>query len=152
MVLPRSPVPRGCIRSFALRKAGTQARASLRGVSRRTYASGHGPQQKSSDLPWLIGSVVVTVPAAAWLWQQGPEPSDDHHGHESHDTHKKDEPEKAPKEEPKEEPPEEPKEESETTQEAVEEKEDEKESKDNSKEEASDEGANKEGTETSEKE
>lgn len=56
-------------------------RSSLRGIGRRGYASEH-TEKKSSDLPWLIGSVAVTVPAATWLWSQGPTKSD--HGHDSH--------------------------------------------------------------------
>ena len=39
---------------------------------------------KASDR--LIGSVVVTVPSAAWLWQQGPKKGEGH-GHEGHDDH-----------------------------------------------------------------
>ncbi|KAJ9613512.1 hypothetical protein H2200_003454 [Cladophialophora chaetospira] len=107
MPLPRPTALRGSIRSFSLKRAGTQARATLRGVGRRTYASEHGAQ-KSSDIPWLIGSIVVTVPAAGWLWQQGPTKSD--HGH-GHDAHTEEEHEDAPAEESKEEGGEEPKEE-----------------------------------------
>ncbi|ETI21443.1 hypothetical protein G647_07790 [Cladophialophora carrionii CBS 160.54] len=99
MPLPRPAALRGSIQSFSLKRAGIQARTSLRGVSRRTYATEHGGQ-KSSDLPWLIGSIVVTVPAAGWLWQQGPTKSD--HGH-GHDAHAEKEVEDAPAEEPKEE-------------------------------------------------
>ncbi|KIW64472.1 hypothetical protein PV04_09403 [Phialophora macrospora] len=83
MPLPRSAALRGSIRSFSLKRVGIQARTSLRGVGRRSYASEHGTQ-KSSDLPWLIGSIVVTVPAAGWLWQQGPTKSDHGHGHDAH--------------------------------------------------------------------
>lgn len=32
----------------------------------------------------LVGSLVVTVPAAGWLWQQGPSKSDHGHGHAEH--------------------------------------------------------------------
>lgn len=37
----------------------------------------------------IIGSVGITVPAATWLWQQGPKKSDHHddHGHEDHEEH-----------------------------------------------------------------
>jgi len=99
MPLPRTAVLRGSIRSFSFKRAGTQARTGLRGVGRRTYASDHGAQ-KSSDLPWLIGSLVVTVPAAGWLWQQGPTKSDHGHGHDAHTEEKhEDEPAEEPKEE-----------------------------------------------------
>lgn len=53
MVLPRSAALRGTVRSFSFRRAGTQARTTLRGVGRRTYASEHGAT-KSSDIPWLV--------------------------------------------------------------------------------------------------
>jgi len=102
MVLPRSSALRGSLRSFSFKRAGTQARANLRGVGRRSYASEHGAT-KSSDIPWLIGSIVVTVPAAGWLWQQGPVKSDHGHGHESHEKEEPEEKEEAKDEEPKEE-------------------------------------------------
>ncbi|KAG9791528.1 hypothetical protein KCU88_g975, partial [Aureobasidium melanogenum] len=103
MVLPRSSALRGSIRSFTLRRAGTQARTNLRAIGRRGYASEHGTQ-KSSDLPWLIGSVAVTVPAASWLLSQGPKTSDHGHHDESHATEKHEE---APAEESTEQPTEE---------------------------------------------
>ncbi|EXJ84152.1 hypothetical protein A1O3_04819 [Capronia epimyces CBS 606.96] len=83
MVLPRSSALRGSIRSFTLKRVGAQARTNLRAVGRRGYASEHGAK-KSSDIPWLIGSVAVTVPAATWLLSQGPKKSDHGHGHEEH--------------------------------------------------------------------
>ena len=35
----------------------------------------------------LIGSVVVTVPSAAWLWQQGPKKGEHGHEHGEHEEH-----------------------------------------------------------------
>ncbi|KAH0848505.1 hypothetical protein AYO21_00716 [Fonsecaea monophora] len=139
MPLPRSAALRGTLRSFSFRRAGTQARTSFRQVGRRTYATEHGAS-KGSDIPWLIGSLVVTIPAAAWLWQQGPQISD--HGHESHSTEKHEE---APPEEPKEEEPSEeepPKEDSASTEEGGKEEE----TQDEAKEESSDESGDKEPT------
>lgn len=41
----------------------------------------------------LIGSVAVTVPAATWLWSQGPKKSDHGHGDEAHaEEHHEEEP------------------------------------------------------------
>ncbi|EXJ55885.1 hypothetical protein A1O7_08816 [Cladophialophora yegresii CBS 114405] len=131
MPLPRPAALRGSIQSFSLKRAGTQARTSLRAVGRRTYASEHGAQ-KSSDLPWLIGSIVVTVPAAGWLWQQGPTKSDHGHGHEEKVV------EEAPAEESKEEE-ESPKEDSDKDEDGKQE-----EGKDEGKEEGKDEGKDEE--------
>ena len=36
----------------------------------------------------MIGSVVITVPSAAWLLQQGPKTGDHGHGHDDHKKHK----------------------------------------------------------------
>ncbi|XXH00707.1 glycine cleavage system H-protein subunit [Hypoxylon texense] len=58
-------------------------RSAVRLAVRRGYASsGHGGSagaEKSSDLPWLIGSVAVTVPGVAWLLSTGPKKADAHH-------------------------------------------------------------------------
>jgi hypothetical protein len=48
------------------------------------------PVQDLRFLPRLIGSVVITVPSATWLWNQGPTKTADHgHGHsgEEHEEH-----------------------------------------------------------------
>ncbi|OAP62879.1 hypothetical protein AYL99_02106 [Fonsecaea erecta] len=143
MPLPRSAALRGTFSSFTLRRAGTQARTSFRGVGRRTYATEHGAH-KSSDIPWLIGSLVVTIPAAGWLLQQGPQKSD--HGHGSHATEKHEE---VPPEESKEESKEEPKEDDESSKEGTEKTEEagkEEESQDENKEESPSEGDDKEPT------
>ncbi|KAI3321724.1 hypothetical protein HD806DRAFT_145426 [Xylariaceae sp. AK1471] len=47
-------------------------------VGRRGYASAHGNAQKSSDLPWLISAVVITVPTVAYLTANGPKRSASH--------------------------------------------------------------------------
>ncbi|EXJ78779.1 hypothetical protein A1O1_09181 [Capronia coronata CBS 617.96] len=103
MVLPKSSALRGSIRSFTLKRVGAQARTNLRAVGRRGYASEHG-ETKSSDLPWIIGSVAVTVPAATWLWSQGPTKSD--HGH-ADEGHAEEEPKEATEEQSSQEEPEE---------------------------------------------
>ncbi|KAI2623094.1 hypothetical protein GGR54DRAFT_596576 [Hypoxylon sp. NC1633] len=60
-----------------LRRVAPAHRQLLRHPAiRRSYASsGHGGSagaEKSSDLPWLIGSVGITVPAVAWMLSTGP--------------------------------------------------------------------------------
>ncbi|EXJ76823.1 uncharacterized protein A1O5_01331 [Cladophialophora psammophila CBS 110553] len=137
MPLPRPAAFRGALQTFSLKRAGTQARTSLRGVGRRTYATEHGAH-KSSDIPWLVGSLVVTVPAAGWLLQQGPQKSD--HGHGSHTKEKHEEaPPEASKEEEEEEPA---KEDTEGTKEGGKEEE----SQDEGREESASEGDDKETT------
>ncbi|RYP01446.1 hypothetical protein DL764_006216 [Monosporascus ibericus] len=50
-------------------------------AARRGYASAHGGAAKSSDMPWLIGSVAITVPAAAYLLSNRPKKgASAHHG------------------------------------------------------------------------
>ncbi|OXV11030.1 hypothetical protein Egran_01210 [Elaphomyces granulatus] len=41
---------------------------------RRTYASheGHDSAKSGSDLPWLLGSITITAPAAFYLYNSGP--------------------------------------------------------------------------------
>ncbi|KAI2629166.1 hypothetical protein GGS26DRAFT_115971 [Hypomontagnella submonticulosa] len=86
------------LRSVARRTAAPASvhRQSLvRSTARRAYASsGHGGSagaEKTSDLPWLIGSVAITVSGLAWLLSSGPKKADAHH----HDAPVPDE-EKAP--------------------------------------------------------
>ncbi|KAL1965700.1 hypothetical protein VTN77DRAFT_5200 [Rasamsonia byssochlamydoides] len=66
MVLPRTPALRTLVAS--------QVRAGSRLAARRFYANqaGHGAPQKKSDLPWLITSLALTVPAAVYLYNSGP--------------------------------------------------------------------------------
>jgi len=88
-VLPRTSAFGSTLRSSISRTARLRARSQWRTGGRRTYADahGHGAQKASSDLPWLIGSVVVTVPSAAWLWQQGPKKGEHGHEHGEHEEH-----------------------------------------------------------------
>ncbi|KAI8630314.1 hypothetical protein F5Y19DRAFT_59858 [Xylariaceae sp. FL1651] len=69
-------------RSSALRSLSRQSltrhTAFPGAAAKRSYASAHGEAQKSSDLPWLIGSVTVTVPALAYLISNGPKRSASH--------------------------------------------------------------------------
>lgn len=59
----------------------------MRSTARRGYSSsshgGSAGAEKTSDLPWLITSVAITVPAAAWLLSSGPSKKADSH-HSSH--------------------------------------------------------------------
>ncbi|PLB47552.1 hypothetical protein P170DRAFT_510380 [Aspergillus steynii IBT 23096] len=70
----------------SMRAASSTARRPAQQLARRTYASGHSHEtKKSSDLPWLLGSVGLGGPAAVYLWQQRPQKkSHDHHGDEHH--------------------------------------------------------------------
>ncbi|RYP07580.1 hypothetical protein DL765_009117 [Monosporascus sp. GIB2] len=73
-------------RAFALRSslrtaASRQTPQLVRPAARRGYASAHGGAAKSSDLPWLIASAAITVPAAAYLLSKGPgKGTSAHHG------------------------------------------------------------------------
>jgi len=78
-------------------------------ISRRAYSEGHAHKEASSDLPWLIGAVGVTVPSLYFILGQGSD--DDAHGHDAHtDSHAKshkeekseDKPEPESKEKPEE--------------------------------------------------
>ncbi|OTB18115.1 hypothetical protein K445DRAFT_314935 [Daldinia sp. EC12] len=67
------------LRAVARRTAASvpaQRQSALRLTARRGYSSsGHGGSagaEKSSDMPWLIGSVAVTVPGLAWLLSSSP--------------------------------------------------------------------------------
>ncbi|KAI0376631.1 hypothetical protein F5Y04DRAFT_265971 [Hypomontagnella monticulosa] len=80
----------------ALRSVARRATASapvhrhslLRSAARRSYAStGHGHAEKTSDMPWLIGSVAVTVPGVAWLLSSGPSKKADAHHHDDASAH-----------------------------------------------------------------
>ncbi|KAK0652313.1 hypothetical protein B0T16DRAFT_100439 [Cercophora newfieldiana] len=82
-------------RAFGLQFSKATGRPALsrwtgtrRLVSRRGYASAHG--KPSSDMPWLITSVVVSVPIGIYIWRQGPgrpkASQSAHGGHENHGT------------------------------------------------------------------
>ncbi|KAF1346241.1 hypothetical protein BDV97DRAFT_38648 [Delphinella strobiligena] len=66
MVLPRPTV----FRAFAPARLFRNApRTANRAVARRGYASGHGEHSApSSDAPWAIGAVAVTIPTCWYLW------------------------------------------------------------------------------------
>ncbi|KAK1147776.1 hypothetical protein N8T08_000289 [Aspergillus melleus] len=66
----------------SIRAAGSTARRPAQQLARRTYASGGSHEtKKSSDLPWLLGSVGLGGPAAFYLIQSRPQKqSHDHHG------------------------------------------------------------------------
>lgn len=67
-----------------LRTRTIAARPALR-CARRSYATaGHGHPAPSSDAPWAIGAIVVTVPLTWWILSSG---STDAHGHDSHSGH-----------------------------------------------------------------
>ncbi|OGM51221.1 hypothetical protein ABOM_000262 [Aspergillus bombycis] len=76
MVFARAHVLRASARAV-----GTASRRPAQQFARRTYASesSHGVP-KSSDLPWLLGSVGLGVPAAYYLLSSGPEKKP-HGGH-----------------------------------------------------------------------
>ncbi|KAK9783665.1 hypothetical protein AB5N19_04163 [Seiridium cardinale] len=59
-----------------------------RPVARRGYASQHSAA-KSSDLPWLIGSVGVTLPGLAYLLSNGPQKADTGGSIDHHKSHTK---------------------------------------------------------------
>ncbi|RQM07720.1 hypothetical protein DH86_00001740 [Scytalidium sp. 3C] len=106
---------------MAFRSAFRSARPTIgrqpqvfRHTVRRGYAA-HGHAEKSSDAPWAIGAVVVTIPTCWFLLQSSPEEA--HHPHAPHapgghaSSHKEEkehvEEEKTEKAEPAEEKPEE---------------------------------------------
>ncbi|KAE8367364.1 hypothetical protein BDV27DRAFT_155067 [Aspergillus caelatus] len=91
MVFARANLLRASVRAV-----GAASRRPAQQFARRTYASesSHGVQ-KSSDLPWLLGSVGLGVPAAYYLLSSGPEKKP-HGGHGDHheavkETEKKEE-------------------------------------------------------------
>ncbi|PGH03571.1 hypothetical protein GX51_03997 [Blastomyces parvus] len=71
MVLPRSTFFRTLFTAQqSTRIAGGRASSRVwQQATRRTYATGGGEIKKSSDLPWIIGSVAITVPAAYYLFE-----------------------------------------------------------------------------------
>ncbi|QIW94688.1 hypothetical protein AMS68_000206 [Peltaster fructicola] len=73
----RQSSARPALRSNAFRRAQLQAK--------RFASSEHGHQQ-SSDLPWLLGALVITPPAVYYLWPSAH--SDGHH--DDHGDHKDD--------------------------------------------------------------
>ncbi|GAB7351137.1 hypothetical protein MBLNU459_g1594t1 [Dothideomycetes sp. NU459] len=125
MVLPRPTSLRGFAPARLLRSAAP--RTANRALLRRGYAS-HGSHGSapSSDLPWLVSAIAVTIPSCWYLW---PEAS---HGeaHGAHGAHAEHAEHAEAKDEPEEEQP---------AEEEEAPKEEEEESKDEPKEEAADE-------------
>lgn len=119
-----------------LRRTATQTRAQTwRQLGRRGYASAEHAK-KSSDLPWMIGSVVATVPAAVWLIGQAPKKSD-HHGHGASHEKEEESTEEQPEEQQEEEKPSEDESSDDAKTEKTEDSEDEsKDEKEDSKEES----------------
>ncbi|KAI1214569.1 uncharacterized protein F4807DRAFT_1961 [Annulohypoxylon truncatum] len=70
-------------------QAPTSRQSAMRTAARRGYASsGHGGSagaEKSSDLPWLIASVGITIPGLAWMLS-GPSTKPASHGSSHGDT------------------------------------------------------------------
>jgi len=73
------------LRSSRARVAPRLSAPSRSQLIAKRFASsgGHGDHPPpGSDIPWLIGAIVVTIPSAYYLW---PEPkSAGHHGHDEH--------------------------------------------------------------------
>ncbi|KAI0135780.1 hypothetical protein F4814DRAFT_36601 [Daldinia grandis] len=76
------------LRSVARRAAAStpvQRQSVLRSAARRGYSSsghaGSAGAEKSSDMPWLIGSIVFTVPALTWLLSSRPSNKTSSHTH-----------------------------------------------------------------------
>ncbi|OCL10695.1 hypothetical protein AOQ84DRAFT_438173 [Glonium stellatum] len=76
---------------------------------RRGYASaGHGAKKASSDLPWLLSGIAITIPSTWYILQPSPSSGHGHdegHGHDaSHGEEKHEEKEEQPEASEKEEP------------------------------------------------
>ncbi|KAI0814526.1 hypothetical protein GGR55DRAFT_436112 [Xylaria sp. FL0064] len=50
-----------------IKRQGASVRRAAPMVSRRGYANMHGAADKTSDMPWLVGSIVVTAVGLAYL-------------------------------------------------------------------------------------
>ncbi|TKX24918.1 hypothetical protein C1H76_2871 [Elsinoe australis] len=88
MVVTRPAVARGLAAARLARPVPSSLlRRSLRPAFRRGYASGgdaHGAP--SSDIPWLLGAIAVTVPGCYYLWPEASH-GDASHGHGGHEEH-----------------------------------------------------------------
>ncbi|KAI1098859.1 hypothetical protein F4804DRAFT_323660 [Jackrogersella minutella] len=74
-----TPTLRTVVRRSA--RAFANRQTILRSGARRGYASnkpGSAGAEKTNDMPWLIGSVALTVPALAWLLSGSPKQADAH--------------------------------------------------------------------------
>ncbi|KAK4193034.1 hypothetical protein QBC35DRAFT_469359 [Podospora australis] len=76
-----SAILRSSLRTAPLRPIQAQL---TRTIGRRSYASAPG-QAARNDMPWIIGSVGVTVPGIFLLWPSGKSPNPAGHG--AHETH-----------------------------------------------------------------
>lgn len=86
MVIGRVAAAPRSLGRVIFRRAGAQTRSrAWRQAGRRHYASQGHSEQKSSELPWIIGSLAGTVPAAIWLLGQGPKQGDHGHHEEKHE-------------------------------------------------------------------
>ncbi|KAK5115837.1 hypothetical protein LTR85_009431 [Meristemomyces frigidus] len=93
----------------SLRHSGARATPRVSAPARtqlavgRRYASGesgHGHAEPTSDLPWLAGAIVVTVPSCYFLWPNTSHADSGHHGgHEEHAEEHEEKEEEAPEEE-----------------------------------------------------
>ncbi|KAI9789287.1 MAG: hypothetical protein M1835_001769 [Candelina submexicana] len=92
MVLPRATTFRSFIQLQSRRTFLTPTRTQpWQRIGRRGYASegGHEPKKASGDLPWIIGSIAVTLPTCAYLLQPSSDKGHAHEGHEDHEEHAK---------------------------------------------------------------
>ncbi|KAI9718118.1 MAG: hypothetical protein M1812_004376 [Candelaria pacifica] len=89
MVNPRAAALRSVLQPLCGRAPLKSARTtSWQRIIRRGYASGgnHEPKKAGGDLPWIVGSIAITLPTCAYLLQ----PSNDKgHGHGGHDENEK---------------------------------------------------------------
>ncbi|KAI9840395.1 MAG: hypothetical protein M1837_001653 [Sclerophora amabilis] len=85
MYLSRPGTLRAALRHQTIRASRNSTRLHPWRLSgRRGYASGgHEPKKASSDLPWLLGAVAVTVPTCGYLLSPGSDAGHGHGGHES---------------------------------------------------------------------
>ncbi|KAH8664721.1 hypothetical protein BX600DRAFT_303119 [Xylariales sp. PMI_506] len=49
----------------------------------RCYSSVGSAAKKSSDIPWLVAALGISVPGTVWILSNGPGKSQDHHAHEA---------------------------------------------------------------------
>ncbi|OCK78804.1 hypothetical protein K432DRAFT_406143 [Lepidopterella palustris CBS 459.81] len=104
MVLPRPSAFRAPLAARFARPVRTIRNAEqqpwqqvLHKTARRSYASGgHETKKASSDLPWLISSIAVTIPCTWYLLQPAAKSHDHDDGHGGHGAEEHDEKEEEP--------------------------------------------------------
>ncbi|KAF4551179.1 Hypothetical protein D9617_14g076360 [Elsinoe fawcettii] len=88
MVVTRPALARGLAAARLARPVPSSlVRKGLRPTFRRGYASGGDAHPASSDIPWLLGAIAVTVPGCYYLWPSASHGDASHghgHGHEEH--------------------------------------------------------------------